>query len=45
MFFFADGPSCVMVRPAVLLLAVALCRAATLDSELGVGKAINIFMR
>ncbi|XP_068623050.1 torso-like protein isoform X3 [Battus philenor] len=36
-----------MVREAtVLLLAVALCRAATtLDSELGVGKAINIFMR
>lgn len=36
-----------MVRtPTVLLLAVALCRAATtLDSELGVGKAINIFMR
>ncbi|XP_037303646.1 torso-like protein isoform X1 [Manduca sexta] len=38
---------CVMVRThTVLLLAVALCRAATtLDSELGVGKAINIFMR
>lgn len=37
----------VMVRThTVLLLAVALCRAATtLDSELGVGKAINIFMR
>ncbi|XP_050355660.1 torso-like protein isoform X1 [Nymphalis io] len=34
-----------MVRLAVLLLAVALCRAATLDSELGVGKSINIFMR
>ncbi|XP_034836622.1 torso-like protein isoform X3 [Maniola hyperantus] len=34
-----------MVRAAVLLLAVALCRAATLDSELGVGKSINIFMR
>ncbi|KAG6440355.1 hypothetical protein O3G_MSEX001178, partial [Manduca sexta] len=36
-----------MVRThTVLLLAVALCRAATtLDSELGVGKAINIFMR
>lgn len=35
----------VMVRAALLLLAVALCRAATLDSELGVGKSINIFMR
>ncbi|CAH2210183.1 jg10302, partial [Pararge aegeria aegeria] len=35
----------VMVRAAVLLLAVALCRAASLDSELGVGKSINIFMR
>ncbi|XP_045453486.1 torso-like protein [Melitaea cinxia] len=34
-----------MVRAALLLLAVALCRAATLDSELGVGKSINIFMR
>ncbi|XP_046970832.1 torso-like protein isoform X2 [Vanessa cardui] len=34
-----------MVRLPVLLLAVALCRAATLDSELGVGKSINIFMR
>lgn len=36
-----------MVRTqTVLLLAVALCGAATtLDSELGVGKAINIFMR
>ncbi|XP_039748004.1 torso-like protein isoform X2 [Pararge aegeria] len=34
-----------MVRAAVLLLAVALCRAASLDSELGVGKSINIFMR
>ncbi|XP_026318105.1 torso-like protein isoform X1 [Hyposmocoma kahamanoa] len=38
-----------MVRGhTVLLLAVALCMcraATTLDSELGVGKAINIFMR
>ncbi|XP_072945301.1 torso-like protein isoform X3 [Epargyreus clarus] len=36
-----------MVRVVtVLLLAVALCRAATtLDSELAVGKSINIFMR
>ncbi|XP_028043833.1 torso-like protein isoform X1 [Bombyx mandarina] len=35
-----------MVRTlTVLLLVVALCRAATHDSELGVGKAINIFMR
>ncbi|XP_026736644.1 torso-like protein [Trichoplusia ni] len=36
-----------MVRThMVLLLAVALCGAATtLDSELGLGKAINIFMR
>ncbi|KOB69324.1 Torso-like protein [Operophtera brumata] len=34
------------MRAPVLLLAVALCRAATTtDSELGVGKAINIFMR
>lgn len=39
--------ACVMVRThTVLLLAVALCGAATtLDSELGLGKAINIFMR
>ena len=39
--------ACVMVRlHSVLLLAVALCGAATtLDSELGLGKAINIFMR
>ncbi|CAH0746749.1 unnamed protein product [Diatraea saccharalis] len=36
----------VMVRIVTALLVVALCRAATaLDSELGVGKAINIFMR
>ncbi|RVE53031.1 hypothetical protein evm_002329 [Chilo suppressalis] len=36
----------VMVRVVTALLVVALCRAATtLDSELGVGKAINIFMR
>ncbi|XP_063622910.1 torso-like protein [Cydia splendana] len=33
-----------MLRGLTALLAVALC-AATLDSELGVGKAINIFMR
>ncbi|CAH0719159.1 unnamed protein product, partial [Brenthis ino] len=33
------------MRAALLLLAAALCRAATLDSELGVGKSINIFMR
>ncbi|XP_041968909.1 torso-like protein isoform X2 [Aricia agestis] len=33
------------MRAAVLLAAVALCHAASLDSELGVGKSINIFMR
>ncbi|XP_063384852.1 torso-like protein [Cydia fagiglandana] len=33
-----------MLRGLTALLAVALC-AASLDSELGVGKAINIFMR
>ncbi|XP_038218934.1 torso-like protein isoform X3 [Zerene cesonia] len=36
--------ACVM-RATVFLLAVALCRAGSLDSELGVGKSINIFMR
>ncbi|XP_050682871.1 torso-like protein isoform X2 [Leptidea sinapis] len=34
-----------MVPATLLLLAVALCSAGTLDSELGVGKSINIFMR
>ncbi|XP_026751774.2 torso-like protein isoform X1 [Galleria mellonella] len=35
-----------MVRVHTVLLVVALCHVATtLDSELGVGKAINIFMR
>ncbi|XP_049878470.1 torso-like protein isoform X1 [Pectinophora gossypiella] len=34
-----------MVRVFTVLLLATLCRAATLDSELGVGKAINIFMR
>ncbi|XP_032523017.1 torso-like protein isoform X3 [Danaus plexippus] len=35
----------VMVRWALVLLVAVACHAATLDSELGVGKSINIFMR
>ncbi|XP_028170901.1 torso-like protein isoform X3 [Ostrinia furnacalis] len=34
-----------MVRASTVLLLVALAGAAAVDSELGVGKAINIFMR
>lgn len=45
-WMFQECGECVMVRThSVLLLAVALCAATTTDSELGVGKAINIFMR
>lgn len=41
-----DTPGVMVQVLTVLLLAVALTRAAsTLDSELDVGKAINIFMR